>query len=136
MSRALITINGSADRERAIAWINKSPAGTRIEFKAAKRSIPQNERFWAMLTDVATQHSINGRKYTTEEWKMMFLAAYAEVTGAEIRYLPAIHRAGMIPAGRSSSDLSVQEMSEVIDLMAQYGSENGVVFKDDVEAVA
>lgn len=128
--RPQIVLDGRAKRELAVAWISKAPTGTRVEFKAPKRNIAQNDRFWAMLTDVARQRAINGRKYTVDDWKVMFLAAYAETVGQEIRHLPAIHRAGMVSCGRSSSDLSVKEMSEVIELMFTWGAENGIVWSD------
>jgi hypothetical protein len=130
VSRAQIVLNGSGERERAVAWINKAPTGTRVEFKAAKRNEKQNDRMWAMLTDVARQHAINGRKYTAADWKLMFLQAYAEQIGQEIRYLPAIHRPGLVPCGRSSSDLSVKEMSELIELIFAWGAENNIVWSD------
>jgi hypothetical protein len=136
MSRAQIVINGPADRERAAAWVKNAKPGIRVEFKEPQRTLPQNDRFWAMLTDVATQHRINGRRYSTDDFKVMFLTAYAEETGAEIRHLPALHRAGMIPAGRSSSDLGVKEMSEVIEWMFAWGSENGIVWSDPKNAQA
>jgi hypothetical protein len=130
MSRAQIVLDGRDARQRAAAWINKAPTGTRIEFKAARRNIAQNDRMWAMLTDIARQHAINGRKYTADNWKVMFLTAYAEQVGQQIRHLPAIHRAGMVPCGRSSSDLSVKEMSELIELMFAWGAENDIVWSD------
>lgn len=83
-----------------------------------------------MLTDCAVQGRINGRRFNTEQWKMMFLHAYAEERGIEIKYLPALNRAGMVPCGRSSSDLSVHEMSEVMDFIAAWAAENGVTLHD------
>lgn len=38
MGRALLVINGPFDRKKAADWCLKAPAGTRIEFKAAKRA--------------------------------------------------------------------------------------------------
>lgn len=133
MSRAQIIINGSADREKAVAWIGKALPGSRIEFKGPARNLDQNARFWAMLSDVAVQHVINGRKYKADDFKLMFMTAYAEETGLEIRYLPAIHRAGMIPSGRSSSDLSVKEMSDLIEWIFAWGAENAIIWSDPKE---
>lgn len=130
MSRALITLNSTAERERAVAWITKAPTGTRVEYKGPARNLDQNAKFWALLSDVARQHRIGDRRYTADAFKVMFLTAYAEETGREIKYLPAIHRAGMIPAGRSSSDLSVKEMSEVIEWILAWGAENNIVWSD------
>ncbi len=63
----------------------------------------------------------------------MFMAAYAEERGIEIKHLPALNRAGMIPCGRSSSDLSVSEMSELMEWIAAWGAENGIKFHDQEE---
>ena len=59
MSRALLILNGPVDRERACHWIAQAPAGTRIEFKAAKRTLDQNSLMWAALTDVGAGMSPN-----------------------------------------------------------------------------
>lgn len=133
MSRALLTLDSTAKREQAIDWINKAKTGSRVEFKGPARSLDQNSRFWAMLTDCAVQGRINGRRFNTEDWKTMFMTAYAEERGIEIRHLPALNRAGMIPSGRSSSDLSVQEMSELMEWIAAWGVENGIKFHDQEE---
>jgi hypothetical protein len=133
MSRALLTLDSPAKREQAIDWIRKAKTGSRVEFKGPGRSLDQNSRFWAMLTDCAVQGRINDRRFNTEQWKMMFMHAYAEERGIEIKYLPALNRAGMVPCGRSSSDLSVQEMSELMDFIAAWGAENNIKFHDQEE---
>jgi hypothetical protein len=130
MSRAILTLDSEARREQAIDWIKKAKTGSRVEFKGPARSLDQNSRFWAMLTDCAVQGRIDGRRYNTEQWKLIFLHAYADERGIEMQYLPAVHRHGMVPCGRSSSDLSVGEMSEVMDYIAAWGAENGITFHD------
>lgn len=133
MSRALLTLDSTAKREQAIDWVRKAKPGSRVEFKGPARSLDQNSRFWAMLTDCAVQGRINGRRFNTEDWKTMFMTAYAEERGIEIRHLPALNRAGMIPCGRSSSDLSVQEMSELMEWISAWGAENGIKLHDQEE---
>jgi hypothetical protein len=133
MSRALLTLRSTSEREQAIQWVRKAPTGSRVEFKGPSRSLDQNSRFWAMLTDVAVQGRVNDRRFNTEDWKTMFMTAYAEERGIEIKHLPALNRAGMIPCGRSSSDLSVGEMSELMEWIAAWGAENGIKFHDQEE---
>jgi hypothetical protein len=41
-----------------------------------------------MLTDVAVQGRINDRRFNTEDWKTMFMTAYAEERGLEISTFP------------------------------------------------
>jgi hypothetical protein len=133
MSRALLTLRSTSEREQAIQWVRKAPTGSRVEFKGPCRSVDQNSRFWAMLTDVAVQGRIEGRRYNTEQWKLMFLHAYAEERGIEIKYLPRLQGVGMVPCGRSSSDLSVAEMSELMEYISAWGAENGIKFHDQEE---
>ena len=130
MSRALIAIHGTADRERASKWVALAPTGTRIEFKAPKRTLPQNDRMWAMLTDVATQKKHGDRRYTTDQWKVIFLHA----CGREVQYIKALENDTFIPWGQSSSDLSKEEMTELIEFIHAWGAENGVVFHDPESA--
>src|SRR5688572_3877585 len=111
MPRALIVVRGAADRDRAAAWSRKAPSGTRIEFKGSKRSLPQNDKMWAMLTDIAQQKEHAGRRYTPDQWKVLFLHA----CGREVQFIPSLDGATFIPWGQSSSDLSKEEMSELIE---------------------
>lgn len=132
MSRAVIVTYSQADRTRAANWCMKAPTGTRIEFKAARRSTDQNSRFWAMLTDVATQKEHAGRKYTPDQWKVLFMHAI----GREVQFIPSLDNATFIPWGQSSSDLSVGEMKNLMDFIEAWGAENGVVFHDQQEQAA
>ena len=132
MSRALIIINGKVDRDRACRWVQTAPSGTRVEFKETKRSLPQNDRMWAMLSDVAKQAEHAGRKYTPDEWKVLFMHAL----GQEMTFLPALDLKTFVPIGHRSSDLSKAEMTELIELIFAWGAEHGVTFHDSLEAAA
>jgi hypothetical protein len=126
MSRAIVTINREFDRMRAANWINTAPIGTRVEFKASKRSIPQNDRMWAMLTDVATQLLHHGQKLTPNKWKYLFL----DLLGRECETAPALDGNGIVSFGMSSSDLSKEEMSDLLECIAEFGARHGVKFND------
>lgn len=130
MSRALITIRGSADRARVATWAANAPYGTRVEFKATKRTIPQNDRMWAMLTDIARQLPWHGVKLTPADWKLIFLDSLKR----ELRIVPNIDGTGFVNLGRSSSDLSKDEMGDLMELIAAFGAKHGVRFNDPNEA--
>jgi hypothetical protein len=126
MGRALLVLRGDADRQRGTAWIAKAPAGTRVEFKAAKRTLPQNDRLWAMLSEVAAQLPWHGVKLKAADWKLIFLDALK----SELRMVPNIDGTGFINLGRSSSDLSKQEMTDLIELIAAFGATHGIEFHE------
>lgn len=124
--RAMITINGAADREKAARWSMATKAGMRIEFKQAKRSGEQNDKLWAMLTEVAAQVPWHGIKLSPDDWKFIFLDALKR----ELRVVPNIDGTGFVNLGRSSSDLSKAEMSDLIELIHAFGAGHGVIFND------
>lgn len=132
MSRALVILNSKADRQKVANWAMKLPPGTRCEFKEPKRSVPQNDRMWAALTDVATQVPYHGIKLSADDWKLLFLDALKR----EVRMVPNLDGTGLVSLGRSSSDLSKQEFSDLLELIAAFGAEHGVQFQDDREVAA
>jgi hypothetical protein len=130
MTRYLKTLNSTADRQHAANMISQAPAGTRVEIKAAKRSLPQNDRMWAMLTEIAQQLKWHGVTLRPDDWKLIFLDALKR----ELRMVPNLDGSGFVNLGRSSSDLSKQEMSDLIELIFEFGSRHGVRFLDDAVA--
>jgi NinB protein len=123
MGRALLVLNSAAERARAARWITQAPPGTRVEFKATKRTLPQNDRMWAMLTDVATQTEHYGRRYTPDQWKVLFMHA----CGREVQFLPSLDGSTFIPWGQSSSDLGKEEMTALIEFIESWAAEKGIV---------
>lgn len=130
MSRHLVTLNSTADRERAVRCIAQAPAGTRVELKAAKRTVPQNDRMWAILTDISHQLPWHGQKLVPDDWKLIFLAALKR----ELRVVPNLDNTGFVNLGRSSSDLSKSEMSDLMELMTAFALEKGVTLHDQAVA--
>lgn len=127
MGRATIIVRSDQDRLKASRWARKAPDLCRIEFKAPKRTLPQNDRMWAALTDVAQQCPWHGLKLTPDDWKLIFLDALKR----EVRLAPNIDGTGFVNLGRSSSDLSKDEMTDLLELIYAFGVNHGVVFQDE-----
>jgi hypothetical protein len=130
VSRATLVLYGRRERAKAAEWLAKAPDLTRVEFKGPRRTLPQNDAMWAALTDVADQLAWHGQKLDTEDWKLMFLDGLKR----ELRIVPNINNNGFVNLGRSSSDLTKNEMSDLIELIRAFGTEHGVVFGDESEA--
>jgi hypothetical protein len=113
-------------RKKAAYWLAKAPFGTRLELKAPKRSTEQNAKMWACLTDLAEQVRWHGLKLTADDWKLILLDALKR----ETRIVPNIDGTGFVQLGRSSSDLSKAEMSDLIELIHAFGAQHGVAFHD------
>jgi len=124
MARALLVLDRPTMRAKALDWVQRAPFGTRVTFQGPKRTLPQNDRMWAMLTDVACQVSYHGLKLSADDWKLLFLDALKR----EVRMVPNLDGNGFVSLGRSSSDLSKAEMSELMEVIAAWGASQGVEF--------
>jgi hypothetical protein len=126
MTRALVVIRSDADRQLIETWARKAPALTRVEFKKPRRSLEANARMWAMLTEVAQQVEWYGEKLTPEDWKDVFSASLRRA-----RVVPGIDAGSFVPLGMRTSDMSKEEMSQLMELIAAFGAERGVRFGDE-----
>jgi hypothetical protein len=131
MGRALVILNSPSARAKAALWIDKAPQGTRVEFRASKRSLPQNDRLWAMLTILSEQLQWHGQRLSPEDWKLVMMAAL----NREMRIVPAIDGRGFVNLGTSTSALTVSEMVALQDLIEAFAAQHGVTL-DHKEQVA
>lgn len=127
MSRALLVLHNETIRQKAIRWLSKAPKDTRVEFKAPKRTLPQNDKMWAALTDVSAQIAHHGRKLSPDQWKLMFMDELEQ----ESDLVLSLDGQRYINIGRRSSDLSIAEMTDLIEIIYAWGIFHGVIFKDD-----
>lgn len=131
MSRVTVILASRAQREQASRWCLNAPVNTRIEFKAPKRSIPQNDRMHAMLTELAQRATYHTLKLGKDDWKLLFLDQLWRERGVELRLVPNMDGTGFVPlTGRSSSDLSKEEMTDMIEMIFAYGAMQGVTFSE------
>lgn len=126
MSRAVLVLVNDAIRAKALRWVAGVPEGSRIEFKAPKRTLPQNAKLWAMLTEISEQKPYHGVKLSADDYKLLFLDALKR----EVRMVPNLDGNGFTNLGRSSSDLSRSEMADLIELIYEWGARQGVNFAD------
>lgn len=123
----LAIIHDENDRQQVISWIKTCPEGTRVQLKKPARTLPQNDRLWAMLTDIVKQKkTIGGQTFTTDEWKAIFLQAL----GVELHTLPTLDGRNFFGTSYSSSAMTKEGMSDLIEFMFAWGAENDVIWSD------
>jgi hypothetical protein len=126
MSRALVVLDTEFQRRKAADWCWSLKHGTRVEFKAPKRSDDQNSLMWVLLTKMSVALKWHGRHLTPDDWKLQFLDALRRAKNEELRIVPNIDNTGFVNLSTSSSDLSKDEMSDLIELIYKFGAEHGV----------
>jgi hypothetical protein len=101
----------------------------RVTVGEPKRSHEQNDRMWAMLTDVSEQLEwpIDGKtqRLSPEEWKDVLTAALKR----EQRVAMGID-GGFVILGQRTSKMTKRELSDLMELIAAFGAEQRVVFHE------
>lgn len=112
-------------RKRAIELIVQAPDGFIAEVREPKRTGEQNEKFWAMLSDISRAKPM-GRRHTPEDWKAILMNA----CGWECQFIEGLD-GRPFPQGFRSSQLTKSQMSTLIEFMLAFGAEHGVKWSDE-----
>lgn len=97
-----------------------------IEARTATRSTKQNNLMWSCLGDLSEQVKWFGKRLTDEGWKD-FITAH--LNGQEL--VPNMDGTGFVAlgVGRSTSKMTVAEMTAVIDLAHSFGALQNVKWR-------
>ncbi len=128
MSGQTIRLTGKAQREYACRLILAAPDDAVVNIREATRSLEQNDKMHAMLSDISRAKP-QGRMHTPDVWKALMMKA----CGHAVQFVMGID-GEPFPVGFRSSRLTKHQMSELIEFIYSYGAEHGVRWSD--EAVA
>lgn len=132
MDRRAYVLTTKERRRNVAELVARLPQYSRVEIKGAQRTVDQNSALWPALTDISEQHEHHGMTLSPADWRLVFLDYFWRTKGEELRLVPNLSGSGFVPLdGRSTSDLSVPEMSEFLDLIHATGAEWGVQFHED-----
>ena len=108
-------------KQNAIRFIRELPLVPFFELRLKEvtsiRTLDQNAKMWAMLTDISRQVVWHGQKLHPEEWKQMITAALKRY-----KVVPGID-GGFVVLGASTSRMSIKGMIDVIDFAYAFGSQ-------------
>lgn len=128
MPRAVVQIKTQADRNLIARWamdIQNVPAGTTVEFRAPRRSPDQNSLMWSLLGQVSKQVDWYGQKLSSEDWKDVLTASLRRT-----RVVPGIDAGTFVPLGMRTSQMTKEEISDLIELIYAFGAERSVKFRE------
>ena len=105
--------------------IDVAPVGSIVHVKPPRRSLDQNAKLHAMISDVSRAKP-EGRNYPVDVWKALFLA----MCGHKMRFEPALDGNGVIPVGVRTSRLTKAECSDLIEAIHAYAAQHGIELND------
>lgn len=111
-----------AARANAIEAVRNAPEGHVVTIKHKTRTLDQNARLWALLTEVSNQVLWHGEKLSPEDWKHLFSASLKKqklVQGID---------GGLVVLGLSTSKMTVSEMGDLMTIIEMFGANHDVKF--------
>jgi hypothetical protein len=120
-----VRLTGPTQREYAKRLIDAAPDYAVVTVRAGDRTLDQNAKMWAMLSDIARAKPEN-RSWTPEVWK----AAFLHCLGHQVQFAEGLDGSGPFPLGFRSSKLSKAQMSDLLDVITEYGTRHGVQWSD------
>lgn len=124
MKRIFIMSHDQA-RANAVQAVKEAPEGYAVSISEPTRSLEQNARLWASLTDISEQVEWYGKRLTAEDWKHIFSSNLKRMD-----VVPNLDGTGFVALGLSTSKMSKKELSDLLELIYSFGAERGVVFGD------
>lgn len=119
-----VILDSAYRREQARRLLEAAPTGAVMTIAPPTRTIDQNARFWAMLSEVSRAKP-RGMKHTPETWKALFMHALGHATRFEMGL-----NGEPFPVGFRSSRLTKAQMSDLMEFIASWCAENGVILSD------
>ena len=134
-------------RRMAHSQCDLAPGGARVTFDyEPPKSRIQEEKYHAMIGDIAKQCDFLGEKWPTEEWKRLlidaFVRAMRELAKEENkpdpfrehgRVVPSLDGHGIVQLGIQSRKFSKQMATNFIEYLYAWGNDHNVNWSDNVE---
>lgn len=90
-----------------------------------RRTLDQNKLMWSLLGQISRKVIWHGLRLAPEEWKCVLTASLKRQ-----KVVPGID-GGFVVIGQSTSKMTKQELSEVIELAYAFGTQHDVTFSDE-----
>ena len=107
-------------RQSACREVMQAPDGYVVRISEPTRSLEQNAKLHALLSEVAQSEKWAGKHRDIDTWKRLLTCAWMRARGDSAEIIPAVDGHGFDVLYRRTSTLSVKEMIEFIDYIESW----------------
>jgi hypothetical protein len=122
-------------RASAAEFCRTGPEGWRVQFTEPVKKREQEERYHAMIGEIAKQTEHIGRKWDLDDMKRLLVDEFAEemrLAGTPLhhdgRVIPSLDGKRIVQLGIQTRDFYVKEAAQFIEFLFAWGAMRGVVF--------
>lgn len=138
MSKRVFVLRDMAVRQRAAEYcLHDAPDGHMAVFSEPTKKRIQEEKYHAMIGDIARQCKFMDQRRDLDDWKRLLVDAFAKVmrdAGTPIhhdgRVLPSLDFERVVQLGIQTKDFYVAEAAQFIEYLYAFGADRGVVWSE------
>jgi hypothetical protein len=124
-------------RENAAAYCMTAPDGQVVRFSDPEKSRDQEQRYHAMIGDIARQIEHIGRKWDADDMKRLLIDEFADEMRAagtplhhDGRVIPSLDGRRIVQLGIQSRDFYVKEAAAFIEFLYAFGAARNVQWSE------
>jgi len=124
-------------RDGVAAYAQTAPIGWRVVFSEPKKKREQEEKYHAMIGDIAKVCTFMDKKQHVNDWKRLLVDAFAKAmreAGSPIhhdgRVMPSLDFERVVQLGIQTADFYVGEAANFIEYLYSYGAEHSVIWTE------
>ena len=130
MSRLRFVLHTDHVRQNAVNAVLSAKSESIVTVQGPQRTLPQNRKMHVMIQEVADQVDWDGARRSLDNWKRRFMDALDRHLSHESEILSSLDGDGYVRLNRSTTDLSIAECEQMIELISYFGANHGVVFHE------
>lgn len=110
----------------------KSGKKLTLEIKAQSKSREQEEKYHAIIGDIAKQAQHMGAKWDAETWKRLLVDKYCRETGLSSQIMANLDNDGLVQLGFQTRKFTKEQASEFVEFLLAWCAENGIELKETI----
>lgn len=125
-------------RRGAMEYVARAPAGYVVEIREPGKTRDQEERYHAMIGDIARQWEFMGQRWHQDDVKRLLVDGFAQVmreAGTPLshdgRVVPSIDGKRVVQLGVQTRKFRKREASEFIEYLFAFGAEHGIQWSNE-----
>ena len=104
-----------------------------LEIKQQTKSREQEEKYHAIIGDIAKQANHMGSKWDAESWKRLLVWQFCKEKQIDAgRIVPSLDMTGVVQLGQQTRKFSKEQASEFVEFLLAWCAENGVELKETI----
>ena len=101
-----------------------------LEIRTASKSRVQEEKYHAMIGEIAKQTQHLGSKWDAESWKRLLVDQFCRDNGIKTgAVIPNLSGDGIVQLGHQTRKFTKEQASEFVEWLHAWGAEHGVIYE-------